>query len=328
MNNASEGIELTANIQLASEASTYALDTVQEDNKGNFYSAVNLAPGRPYILSVTNNGSTDLSSTTSVYARQYTETDGGSIGGANQSEAAELNIAAGEHWISYTAEEDGIYTFSVSEPSNYGYLYLYQLESSRLTQLPQDSSYGQYFSSGSTGKIANIILNKGDQVLVRIYQGNYQELTCSVQPSWAVWKFTLAEDNNNTQSITLNTSGEEGKVWLIFDNSITEGKYTISTGNNTYVTALKLYKDGEEVTQEGNTEEQQSNTVTFVYKPSENAVYQLGITTEDRSINISFTITKEPESETPDEGGDSGDSGDNSGEGGNTEGGSNTGSNE
>lgn len=301
-------MELTANIQLASEASAYALDTVQKDDKGNFYSAVNLTPGRPYIFSVTNSGNTEISSAY-VCAYQYTETAGGRIGGSNPSEAAKLSLAAGEeHWISYTAEEDGIYTFTVSDPSSYGYLYLYKVDNAQITQLPQNSSYGQYFSSGGTGQIANIILSKGDQVLARIYQSSHEELTCSVQASWAVWEITSVEDNGNSKSITLNTSGEEGKVWLTFGENITEGTYTISTGNNTYVTALKLYKDGEEVTQEENTEGQQGNTVTFAYQPSENAVYQLGVAVTNSYTSITFTIVKEPDSETPDEGGDSGES--------------------
>lgn len=168
MDSTSEGIELTANVSLASEVSAYALGTAQKDNKGNFYNVVELTPGRPYIFSITNNGSTDLSSSIYVYAYQYTETDGGKIGGSNQNEPTELRIASGENWLSYTAEEDGIYTFTVSEPSNYGYMYLYQVEDSQLTQIPQSSSYGTYFSSGSEEKIASIILNKGDQVLVRI----------------------------------------------------------------------------------------------------------------------------------------------------------------
>lgn len=194
-------------------------------------------------------------------------------------------------------------------------MYLYQLEDSQLTQIsPNNSNYGTYFSSGSEGKITNIILNKGAQVLVRIYQTNHEELTCNVQPSWAIWDITSIENNSNTKTITTNTSGEEGKVWLAFGENIAEGKYTIST-SSTSVT-LKLYQDREEVVNIPNsgTDEQQGNTVTFEYQ--QNAVYQLGIATTQSSVNL--TITKEPESETPDEGGNSSDSGDNSGEGDNT----------
>lgn len=314
MNNTSEEIELIANVSLASEASAYTLGTAQKDNKGNFYNVFELTPGRPYIFSITNNGSTDLSSSTYVYAYQYTETDGGKIGGSNQNEPIELSIAVSEeNWISYTAEEDGIYTFTVSDASEYGYMYLYQVEDSQITQIPQNSSYGTYFSSESEGKTASIILNKGDQVLVCIYQSSHQELTCKVQPFWAAWNITSVENGSNTM-ITTNTSGEEGKVWLTFGEDITEEKYTIST-SDTNVT-LKLYKDREEVvnTPNSGTDEQQGNTVTFEYQ--QNAVYQLGIATTQSSVNL--TITKETESETPDEGGNSDDSGDNSGEGDNT----------
>lgn len=305
--NAPEGMELTAKIQPASETSAYALDTVQKDDKGNFYSVVNLTPGRPYILSVTNSGDTEISSAY-VYAYQYTETAGGRIGGSNPSEETALSLAKGEErWISYTAEEDGIYTFTVSEPSGYGFLNLYKVENEQITSY-SSYSYGQSFSSGGTGQIANIILSKDDQVLARIYQSSHEELTCSVQPSWAVWEITSVEDNGNSKPITLNTSGKEGKIWLTFGENITAGTYTISTGNNTYVTALKLYKNGEEVTQEENTEEQQGNTVTFTYQPSENAVYQLGVATTNSYTSIKFTIVKEPDSETPEEGGDSGES--------------------
>lgn len=299
MNNTSEGIELTANVSLASEASAYTLGTVQKDDNGNFYNVVELTPGRPYIFSITNNGSTDLSSSTYVYAYQYTETDGDKIGGSNQNEPTELSIASGENWLSYTVEEDGIYTFTVSEPSSYGYMYLYQVEDSQLTQLPQSSSYGTYFSSGSEEKIASIILNKGDQVLVRIYQDGRQELTCKVQPSWEVWNITSVE-NGNTMDITTNNSGEEGKVWLTFED-VTEGKYTISTTDTS--ARLKLYKNRTEVenTQDSDTEEQQSTvTFEFEYQPSENAVYQLGIARTSYGNQVSLTITKE--SETPEEG--------------------------
>lgn len=312
----SEDIKLTANVSLASEVSAYTLGTAQKDDKGNFYNVIKLTPGRPYIFSITNNGNSDLNSMTYVYAYKYTETDGGKIGGSNQNEPIELSIAVSEeNWISYTAEEDGVYTFTVSEPSNYGYMYLYQMEDSQLTQIsPNNSNYGTYFSSGSEGKITNIILNKGAQVLVRIYQTNHGELTCNVQPSWAIWDITSIENNSNTKTITTNTSGEEGKVWLAFGENIAEGKYTIST-SSTSVT-LKLYQDREEVVNIPNsgTDEQQGNTVTFEYQ--QNAVYQLGIATTQSSVNL--TITKEPESETPDEGGNSSDSGDNSGEGDNT----------
>ena len=299
MNNTSEGIELTANVSLASEASAYALGTAQKDNKGNFYNVVELTPGRPYIFSITNNGSTDLSSSTSVYAYQYTETDGDKIGGSNQNEPIELSIVSGENWLSYTVEEDGIYTFTVLEPSSYGYMYLYQVEDSQLTQIPQNSSYGTSFSIGSEEKIASIILNKGDQVLVRIYQDGHQELTCKIQPSWEIWNITSVE-NGNTMDITTNTSGEEGKVWLTFGGGITEGKYTISTTDAS--ATLKLYKNREEVanTPDSGTEEQQDSTITFEYKPSENDVYQLGIATTSYNNQVSLTITKE--SETPEEG--------------------------
>ena len=46
MYNSSEGIELTANISLASEVSAYTLDTIQKDDNGNFYYIVELTPGR------------------------------------------------------------------------------------------------------------------------------------------------------------------------------------------------------------------------------------------------------------------------------------------
>ncbi len=309
MYNSSEGIELTANISLASEVSAYTLDTIQKDDNGNFYYIVELTPGRPYIFSITNNGNSDLSST-NVYAYQYTAVEGGNIGGSTQSASTAINGAAGaENWISYTVEEDGIYTFTVSDASDYGYLNLYQVEDSQLTQLKQ-----QYFSSGNAEKIANIILNKGDQIILRIYQSSYQELTCNVQASWAIWEITSVESGSNTQSITTNTSGEEGKVWLTFDSSIPEGKYTISTANTS--DTLTLYKNGEEVasTPDNNTEAQ-GNTVTFPYQRNENDVYQLGITATGSSVTLA--ITKEPESETPGEGDNSdgnGDGSDNNGD--------------
>lgn len=98
--------------------------------------------------------------------------------------------------------------------------------------------------------------------------------------------------------ITTNNSGEEGKVWLTFED-VTERKYTISTTDTS--ARLKLYKNRTEVenTQDSDTEEQQS-TVTFEYQPSENAVYQLGIARTSYGNQVSLTITKE--SETPEEG--------------------------
>jgi len=293
MNNTLEGIELTANVSLASEASAYALGTAQKDNKGNFYNVFELTPGRPYIFSITNNGNTDLSSLISVYAYQYTETDGDKIGGSNQNELTELSIASGENWLSYTVEEDGIYTFTVLDPTKDGCLYLYQVKDSQIIQL---SSSRQYFLNGSIVEIANIILNKDDQVLVRNHQSHHEELTCKIQPSWEVWNITSVE-NGNTMDITTNNSGEEGKVWLTFED-VTEGKYTISTTDSSVT--LKLYKNRTEVgnTPDSDTEEQQRNTVTFEYQPGENAVYQLGIVTTQPSVNL--TITKEPA--TPEEG--------------------------
>lgn len=293
MNNTSEGIELTANVSLASEASAYALGTAQKDNKGNFYNVVELTPGRPYIFSITNNGNADLTSTIYVCACQYIETDGGKIGGSNQNEPTELSIASGENWLSYTVEEDGIYTFTVLDPTKDGCLYLYQVKDSQIIQL---SSSRQYFLNGSIVEIANIILNKDDQVLVRNHQSNHEELTCKVQPSWEVWNITSVE-NSNIMDITTNNSGEEGKVWLTFED-VTEGKYTISTTDSSVT--LKLYKNRTEVgnTPDSDTEEQQRNTVTFEYQPGENAVYQLGIVTTQPSVNL--TITKEPA--TPEEG--------------------------
>ncbi len=307
MYNSSEGIELTANISLASEVSAYTLDTIQKDDNGNFYYIVELTPGRPYIFSVTNNGSADLSSVY-VYVHQYTETDGGKIGGSTQSASIAINGAAGaENWISYTAEEDGIYTFTVSNASGSGSIYLYQVKDSQLTYLKQ-----QALSSGSTGEIANIILNKGDQIFLRIHQSSHEELNCNVQVSWEIWEITSVENDSNTKTITTNNSGEEGKVWLTFDSSIPEGKYTISTTDAT----LKLYKNGEEVasTPDNNTEAQ-GNTVTFPYQRNENDVYQLGITATGSSVTLA--ITKEPESETPGEGDNSdgnGDGSDNNGD--------------
>lgn len=290
MNNTSEGIELTANVSLASEVSAYILGITQKDNKGNFYNVFELTPGRPYIFSITNNGSTDLSSSIPVYAYQYTETNVGKIGGSNQNEPTELRIASGENWLSYTVEEDGIYTFTVLDPTKDGCLYLYQVKDSQIIQL---SSSRQYFLNGSIVEIANIILNKDDQVLVRNHQSNHEELTCKVQPSWEVWNITSVE-NGNTMDITTNNSDEEGKVWLTFGEDIKDGKYTISTTDTS--ATLKLYKNRTEVV---NTPD--SNTVTFEYQSSENAVYQLGIATTLSSVNL--TITGEPESETPEEDG-------------------------
>lgn len=307
MYNLSEGIELTANISLASEVSAYMLDTIQKDDNGNFYYIVELTPGRPYIFSITNNGNSDLSST-NVYAYQYTAVEGGNIGGSTQSASIAINGAAGaENWISYTAEEDGIYTFTVSNASGSGSIYLYQVKDSQLTYLKQ-----QALSSGSTGEIANIILNKGDQIFLRIHQSSHEELNCNVQVSWEIWEITSVENDSNTKTITTNNSGEEGKVWLTFDSSIPEGKYTISTTDAT----LKLYKNGEEVasTPDNNTEAQ-GNTVTFPYQRNENDVYQLGITATGSSVTLA--ITKEPESETPGEGDNSdgnGDGSDNNGD--------------
>lgn len=294
----SEDIKLTANVSLASEVSAYALGTAQKDNKGNFYNVVELTPGRPYIFSITNNGSTDLSSSTSVYAYQYTETDGDKIGGSNQNEPIELSIVSGENWLSYTVEEDGIYTFTVLEPSRDGYMYLYQVEDSQLTQIPQSSSYTPFYEE-SEAKTSSIILNKDDQILVHIYQSSHQELNCKVQPSWEIWNITSVEDSDNPKTILINTSDEEGKVWLTFGKGIAEGSYTISTTDPNVT--LKLYKNRTEVINapDSDTEEQQS-TVTFEYQPSENAVYQLGIARTSYGNQVSLTITKEPA--TPEEG--------------------------
>lgn len=294
----SEDIKLTASVSLASEVSAYALDTVQKDNNGNFYKVVKLTPGKPYILSVTNNGNSDVNGTIYVYAHQYIETEGGDIGGSIESASVSSHIAAGEEWISYTAAEDGIYTFTVSDANDYGFMYLYRVKDSQLTQ---DAEYR--FWQNQTGKISNVILNKDDQVLVRIYRDGHEELTCKVQASWEVWNITSVENDSNTIEITTNTSNEEGKIWLTFED-VTKGSYTISTTDPNVT--LKLYKNRTEVINapDSDTEEQQRNTVTFEYQPGENAVYQLGIATNLSSINL--TITKEPESETPEEGDSSG----------------------
>lgn len=162
--------DLTVNVQLASEFSAYASEEMQKDEKGNCYNVYELTPGRPYILSVTNNGS-DILNVGSIYASRYTELNGGTavaIGGAKeQNEAVEFNIASGEEtWMSYHVEEDGIFTFAVSDMSSYGYMRVFRSEGTELTSL-NDSSLN------NDKPTFEIYLSKGDNILVRIYQANH-----------------------------------------------------------------------------------------------------------------------------------------------------------
>ena len=332
-------MDLTATVQLASEVSTYDLGNIQKDEKGNFYNVVELTSGRPYILSITNNGNTNVNSG-SIYAYRYAEANGGEpirIGGMNeQNEALVINSAAGEEtWVSYTVEEDGIYTFTASVADDTsGNIHLYKLEDSQLIQLPKNNSYGSYFSKGSDGKIEGINLNEGDNILLRIYQSGHQALSCNVEAKWEVWEITSVEEGSNTKEVVTDSSGTEGKVWLNFGEGIEAGTYKITS--NTYSTALKLYKNEQEISNPESTDQQSDAAVTFEYKPNENDTYQLGITTSASSVTL--TITKEEATETPGDGegdnetGDGGGSdtgnGDNNGSEGGTENGGEAGGND
>lgn len=309
-------MDLTANVQLASEVSTYDLGNIQKDEKGNFYNVVELTSGRPYILSITNNGNTNVNSGY-IYAYRYAEANGVEpipIGGMNeQNEELVVNSAAGEEtWVSYTVEEDGIYTFTVSNADSNGSMYLYKAEDSQLTLI---NTYGGYFSDSSEGKIEGINLNKGDNILLRICQSAHQALACTVQAKWEVWEITSVENGSNTKSITTNSLETEGKVWINFGEDIESGTYKI-TSNDTSA-ALKLYKNGKEVSNTESTEQQSDASVTFEYKTNEKDAYQLGIATSASSITL--TITKEKAAVTPGEGeGDNETGGEGGSEGGNT----------
>ncbi len=277
--------DLTVNVQLATEFSAYALGEVQKDEKGNCYNVYELTPGRPYILSVTNNGSNTLNAG-SIYASRYTELNGGAsvnIGGASeQNEAAEFSIASGEEtWMSYHVEEDGIFTFAVSGMSSYGYMYVFRSDETGLTLLNDKV----YFTSGNEKAISEIYLSKDDDILVRIHQSSYNALNGSLKATWECWDITSTDDGSNTYTVKTNDSGAEGKVWLKFADSIAAGSYTISTTDTN--AALKLYKNGVEetsdTTQEGN------SAVTFQYETG--TVYQLGVTTSAAS-QVQLSITK------------------------------------
>ena len=296
-------MNLTATVQLASEVSTFAMGDSQKDEKGNFYNVVELTSGRPYILSITNNGKTNVNSG-NIYAYRYTEANGGEpirIGGMNeQNEALVVNSAAGEEtWVSYTVEEDGIYTFTVSDADQNGYMYLYSLEYSQLTKVPDYNNY-RYFSNNSGGKFESINLKKGENILLRVYQISHQALSCNVQAKWEVWDITSVEEGSNTKEVATDSSETEGKVWLNFDETIEAGTYKI-TSQNTYSTTLKLYKNGQEVSNPESTDQQSGTAITFEYKPDEKDVYQLGITTTSSS-SITLTITKAETAETPGDG--------------------------
>ena len=296
-------MNLTATVQLASEVSTFAMGDSQKDEKGNFYNVVELTSGRPYILSITNNGKTNVNSG-NIYAYRYTEANGGEpirIGGMNeQNEALVVNSAAGEEtWVSYTVEEDGIYTFTVSDADQNGYMYLYSLENSQLTKVPDYNNY-RYFSNNSGGKFESINLKKGENILLRVYQISHQALSCNVQAKWEVWDITSVEEGSNTKEVATDSSETEGKVWLNFDETIEAGTYKI-TSQNTYSTTLKLYKNGQEVSNPESTDQQSGTAITFEYKPDEKDVYQLGITTTSSS-SITLTITKAETAETPGDG--------------------------
>ncbi len=274
--------DLTVNVQLASEFSAYASEEMQKDEKGNCYNVYELTPGRPYILSVTNNGS-DILNVGSIYASRYTELNGGTavaIGGAKeQNEAVEFNIASGEEtWMSYHVEEDGIFTFAVSDMSSYGYMRVFRSEGTELTSL-NDSSLN------NDKPTFEIYLSKGDNILVRIYQANHNALTGNVKATWEVWDITSVDTGSNTYTVKINASGAEGKVWLKFADSIAAGSYTISTTDTS--AALKLYKNGVEETSDASQEGKSS--VTFQYETG--AVYQLGVTTSVAS-QVQLSITK------------------------------------
>lgn len=312
-------MDLTANVQLASEVSKYDLGNIQKDEKGNFYNVVELTSGRPYILSITNNGNTNVNSG-SIYAYRYAEANGGEpirIGGMNeQNEALVINSAAGEEtWVSYTVEEDGIYTFTVSNADNSGSMYMYKAEDTQLTLVLQN---GINFEIDSADKPEGISLNKGDNILLRIYQSSHQALSCNVQAKWEVWDITSVEEGSNTKEVATDSSETEGKVWLNFDETIEVGTYKI-TSQNTYSTTLKLYKNGQEVSNPESTDQQSGTAITFEYKPDEKDVYQLGITTTSSS-SVTLTITKAETAEAPGDGDNEG-----GGTGGDTDAGENGG---
>ena len=244
-----------------------------------------MTPGRPYILSVTNNGS-DTLNVGSIYASRYTELNGGTavaIGGASeQNEAAEFSIASGEEtWMSYHVEEDGIFTFAVSGMSSYGYMYVFRSDETGLTLLNDKV----YFTSGNEKAISEIYLSKGGDILVRIHQSSHNALNGSLKATWECWDITSTDDGSNTYTVKTNDSGAEGKVWLKFAESIDTGSYTINS--TTAGVTLKLYKGGKLVSFDD--QEQQKNTLTFQY--GKNAVYQLGVTSSNEA-DVELKITK------------------------------------
>lgn len=302
-------MNLTATVQLASEVSTFTMGDIQKDEKGNFYNVVELTSGRPYILSITNNGNTNVGSGY-ISAYRYAQANGGDpirIGGMKeQNEALVVNSVVGEEtWVSYTVEEDGIYTFTAyTSDDTTGKMHLYKLENSQLIQLPENNGYGIEFSKDSENKIGSINLNKGDTILLRVYQNSHQVLSCNVAAKWEVWDLTSVESDSNTKNVMTDSSGTEGKVWLNFGENIEAGTYKI-TSSDTYSTTLKLYKNGQEISNPESTEQQSGTAITFEYNPDENASYQLGITSTGSSVTL--TITKEDSTDTPEDGGNGGD---------------------
>ena len=178
-------------------------------------------------------------------------------------------------------------------------MYLYSLENSQLTKVPDYNNY-RYFSNNSGGKFESINLKKGENILLRVYQISHQALSCNVQAKWEVWDITSVEEGSNTKEVATDSSETEGKVWLNFDETIEAGTYKI-TSQNTYSTTLKLYKNGQEVSNPESTDQQSGTAITFEYKPDEKDVYQLGITTTSSS-SITLTITKAETAETPGDG--------------------------
>jgi len=295
-------MNLTATVQLASEVSTFAMGDIQKDEKGNFFHVVKLIPGRSYVLNITNNGTSSIGGGY-LYAYRYAEANGEesvSIGGVAQNETLMLSSADGEEtWISYTVAEDGIYTFTVSNASNSGRMYLYSLENSQLMQVQGNNNY-RYFSNSTDGKLESINLKKGENILLRVYQNSHQALSCNVTAKWEVWDLTSVESGSNTKNVITDSSGTEGKVWLNFGENIEAGTYKI-TSSDTSSTTLKLYKNGQEISNPESTEQQSGTAITFEYNPDENASYQLGITSTGSSVTL--TITKEDSTDTPEDGG-------------------------
>ncbi|MDE7322409.1 MAG: Ig-like domain-containing protein [Lachnospiraceae bacterium] len=288
-------MDLGVQLQLASDASRDMSGNGWKKEDGNFCNLYDLIPGRPYILSVTNNGTESLRGSIGLYRCVEANNESTNIGAPTMERpgSVAVNIAENEEaWISYTAAEDGIFTFTADTSNSNGYIYLYREGS----QTPTQSQYDyDDFSSSMTGKIGGISLSKGDTVWIRVCQQMHRgAIQCKIDVAWDIWSIESLEDGSNTASVTTDMRGVEGKVWMAFDAGIESGSYSISTQSTSI--ALQVYEDGQ-IIGTSSVDDAQRTVVTFEYKSG--AQYQLGITTSQTSAQL--TITKQ-EATPPDTG--------------------------